>query len=207
VIPDVAFGSFSLPHAFALLTPATLGRSWSTQLGLVIRAERPETQIEPVRRVIASVFPDAPRVDIATGREIVARDLGRERVGAWFFSGFGLVALALGVGGVFGLVAYLAESRRREFGVRIALGATARDLIQQAVGVGLAPVAAGAMAGLIAAALLARFVASLLVGVSRLDPLTYGGVALLMTGCAAAAGFVAAWRVRRISPMDALRAE
>lgn len=56
-------------------------------------------------------MPEAPRVTITTGRDLMARDLGRQRLGAWFFSGFGLVAVVLGVGGVFGLIAYLAESR------------------------------------------------------------------------------------------------
>jgi putative ABC transport system permease protein len=208
VIPDVAFGSFSLPHSSALLSPTTLDRhARSHDLALTIRTSQPDTQIEPVRGVIAGAFPDAPYVDLATGRQVIARDLGRERLGAWFFSGFGLVALALGIGGVFGLVAYLAESRRREFGVRIALGATPRDLLRQAVGVGLGPVILGGVTGLMSASLLVRFAASFLVGVSHLDPLTYAGAAVLMTGCAALAGLVAAWRVRRLSPMDALRAE
>ncbi len=207
IIPDVAFGSFSLSHSFAMLAPAALDGPVSTQLALVLRTERPDAERESVRRVIAAVFPDAPRVDIADGREIVARDLGRQRLGAWFFSGFGLVALALGVVGVFGLVAYLAESRRREFGVRMALGASSEMLIKHAVSVGLVPVIAGAVAGLATALLLARFVASLLFGVSQFDPITYGAMAGLMIACAVGAGLVAAWRVRRLSPVEALRAD
>jgi putative ABC transport system permease protein len=151
--------------------------------------------------------PDAHRVAIATGREIVARDLGRQRLGAWFFSGFGLIALVLGAGGVFGLVAYLAESRRREFGVRVALGATPRDLVRRGVAAGLVPVGVGAAAGLIAAAIVARVFVSALPGLSTLDPLTYVSVALLMTACAAGAGLTGAWRLRTVAPADALREE
>jgi len=208
VIPDVAFGSFALPHSEALLRVVTLdGNAKSHELSLTIRSERPEAVVGDVRRVIASVFPDAPRVELATGREVVARDLGRERLGAWFFSGFGVVALALGVGGVFGLVAYLAESRRRELGVRVALGATPRDLLRQVIGIGLRPVLFGAAVGLGSAALLARFVSSLLVGVGQFDLLTYLSAGFAMIGCAGVAGLVGAWRVRRLSPLDALRSD
>ena len=133
--------------------------------------------------------------------------MGRQRLGAWFFSGFGLTALLLGVGGVFGLVAYLAESRYREFGVRLALGATPRDLVRHGLAAALAPVTLGAAAGLVFAALVARLFTSLLTGLSALDPLTYAGVAVTMLGCAALAGLGAAWRLRRVVPVDALRTE
>src|SRR5262249_48016101 len=137
----------------------------------------------------------------------VANDMGRQRLGAWVFSGFGLVALMLGTGGVFGLVAYLAESRRREFGVRLALGATRGDVVRRGVAAGVAPVSIGSVAGILLAALVARLFVSLLPGVSALDPVTYLSVAILMIGCAAMAGLCAAWRLRHIAPGDALRAE
>jgi ABC-type antimicrobial peptide transport system permease subunit len=126
-------------------------------------------------------------------------------LGAWFFTGFGLTALLLGVGGVFGLVAYLAESRQREFGVRLALGATPRDLVRHGVTAGLVPVSIGVAAGLVAAALMARVFTSWLVGLSALDPATYATVALVMLGCAGLAGLSAAWRLRRTMPSDSLR--
>jgi putative ABC transport system permease protein len=173
----------------------------------VVRTGRPELLVEPIRKLVKDVVPDAPRLVVETGREIVARDLGPQRLGAWFFSGFGLVALVLGAGGVFGLVAYLAESRRREFGVRLALGATPGDLVWRGVGAGLMPVSIGATAGLLVAALVARLFVAVLPGLSALDPLTYASVALLMVGCAAVAGLAAAWRLRHIAPGDALRAE
>jgi ABC-type antimicrobial peptide transport system permease subunit len=149
----------------------------------------------------------APRLLISSGRDIVRRDLGRQRLAAWFFSGFGLVALVLGAGGVFGLVAYLAESRRREFGVRLALGATPRDLVWRGVVAGLVPVSIGTAAGLVLAALVSRVFVALLPGLSAFAPLTYASVAALMIGCAAAAGVAGAWRLRRTAPADALRAE
>jgi putative ABC transport system permease protein len=112
----------------------------------VVRTSRPEVLVEPIRRIVRDTVPEAPRVMVSTGREIIAADLGRQRLGAWFFSGFGLVALVLRAGGVFGLVAYLAESRRREFGVRLALGARPLHLVWRGVAAGLAPVSLGAAA-------------------------------------------------------------
>jgi len=113
----------------------------------------------------------------------------------------------LGAGGVFGLVAYLAESRPREFGVRLALGATERDLVWRGLAAGLAPVATGTAIGLLAAALVARLSLSMLPGLSALDSPTYAAVAVLMILCATGSGLVAAWRLRRLSPAEALRAE
>jgi putative ABC transport system permease protein len=127
-------------------------------------------------------------------------------LGAWFFSGFGLVALLLGVGGAFGLVAYLAESREREFGVRLALGADMRHLVRTGLAAALAPVSAGVSVGLVLAGGVSRLFTSLLAGVNALDPATYLLVAATMLGCATLAALAAAWRLRRTSPSDALRA-
>jgi predicted lysophospholipase L1 biosynthesis ABC-type transport system permease subunit len=208
ITADAAHGSVMLPHSAAMWTATTVDLAARYyQLPLALRTNLPETQIEPIRRAVGDIFPDAARLDIATGRQIIARDLGRERLGAWFFSGFGLVSLTLGVAGVFGLVAYVVESRRREFGVRIALGATPAHLIRRAVFTGLMPVVLGATAGLAVAALLARAAAAFLAGMSLFNPPIFAAAAVLMTGCAAAAGYVAAWHVQQISPADALRSE
>lgn len=202
---DFAYGSLT-NGAVGVIVRATSFEPGVEQM-LVIRTGRPDLQVAAIRRIVEEVAPDAPRVAITTGREMVARDLGRQRLGAWFFSGFGLVALLLGAGGVFGLVAYLAESRRREFGVRIALGATPRDLVCRGVAAGLIPVALGTVIGLLCAAIVARVFVSLLPGLSTLDPPTHAAVALLMILCALASGLAAALRLHRLEPGDALRAE
>jgi len=178
------------------------------QLGIAMGTWEPSDTLKPqVISAATRIFPSASTLRVESGRELIARDLGRQRLGAWFFSGFGLVALVIGLAGVFGLVAYLAESRRREIGVRMALGATPGALVRGAVGTGLLPVAIGTFAGLGSAALLARAVASLLIGIGPLDVFTYLGGGALMLTSALGAGLVAALRIRRISPMDALRAE
>ena len=163
--------------------------------------------VERATRIASNIFPTASRLEVRSGGDLVAHDLGQQRLGLWFFSGFGLVVLALGLGGVFGLVAYLAESKRREFGLRMALGATYAHVLRRVVGAGLWPVAVGTLVGLAAAALLARSLATMLVGVTRLDPASYAGAAGIMIGGALVGGLTGAWRIRRLSPMEVLRRE
>jgi ABC-type antimicrobial peptide transport system permease subunit len=167
----------------------------------------PETLVSTVKRAVHNEFPDSPVVDVATGRDLIARDIGRERLGAWFFSSFGLVALVLSVAGVFGLVAYLTESRRREVGIRTALGARPDQIVWLFMSSGLGPVLAGTITGLAVAALISRAVNALLLGVSHFDPETYASMALVTVGTTAVAALAAAWRVRSFSPSEALRAE
>jgi hypothetical protein len=203
VARDFAVGSLTRPAAGAIVRLRPMG--FGAEPRFVIRAANIDTVVEPIRKTVLQVEPEARLVEVTTGRALVAAELGRQRLGAWFFTGFGLTALLLGVGGVFGLVAYLAESRQREFGVRLALGATPRDLVRLGVTAGLVPVSIGVAAGLVAAALVARVFTSWLVGLSALDPATYATVAVVMLGCAGLAGLGAAWRLRRTMPSDSLR--
>jgi predicted permease len=205
VSADFVFGSLLRP---SIGTVVTAYHSDSGILGhWVIRAENAQALAGTVAKAVRTAVPDVASVQVQTGRDVVARDLGQERVGAWFFSGFGLVALLLGVGSVFGLVAYLAESRQREFGVRLALGATASTLMRHGLGAALVPVAIGVAIGLGVAAAVAQVFASVLVGVGTLDPWAYSSIAAAMLGGATLAALVAAWRLRRIAPMDALRSQ
>jgi ABC-type antimicrobial peptide transport system permease subunit len=195
---NLAFGSLAAPRGGVIVTTQpTLSTRVSS---FVIRTDQPELVAGNVRRAIRGQV-----VKVATGREIVARDLGRQRLGAWFFSGFGLAALLLGVVGTFGLVAYLAESRRREFGVRLALGATTGHLLRRAIVAGLLPVSAGVVAGLFMAGVVSQVLTALLVGIGAFDVVTYLAGAVAMLGCATSAALAAAWRLRRTTPSNALR--
>jgi ABC-type antimicrobial peptide transport system permease subunit len=207
IVSDFAYGSMRFDPPAVVMTTSRAEDPVPNTLHLVISSGNAAALADRVRRRLAEVVPDAPRLSVATGRELIAADLGRERLGAWFFSGFGLVALALAVGGVFGLVAYLAESRRRESGIRIALGATPWNITRVALSAALVPTLAGALAGLVGAAWLERAASSFLVTLGRFDVFSYVAALLLMVCLSTAAGLGAAWRVRRISPMDALRSE
>ena len=196
---DLAFGSLTQPSAGVFVTTRPLASTIVADF--VVRTDDPELVVGHIRRTIKGQV-----VEVATGREVIARDLGRQRLGAWFFSGFGLAALLLGIGGAFGLVAYLAESQRREFGVRLALGASMRHLVWHGLITALAPVSAGVAAGLVLAGLVSRLFTALLAGISPLDVATYLFVAATTLGCATIAALAAAWRLRRTSPSEALRA-
>jgi predicted permease len=196
---DLKFGSLAQPGSGVVVT-AGLGNSTIVS-NFVIRTDHPGMVVGMVRRTIKGEV-----VRVATGREVVARDIGRQRLGAWFFSGFGLAALLLGVGGAFGLVAYLAESRRREFGIRLALGADMSHLVRRGLAAALAPVSAGVAAGLILAGIVSQVFEAFLVGISALDPVSYLLVALTMLSTTTIAALAAAWRLRRTNPSDALRA-
>ena len=135
------------------------------------------------------------------------RDLGRQRLGAWFFSGFGLTALIVATGSIFGLVSYIAESRQREFAIRIALGANWRRVVWHGLAAALGPVATGLFAGLLAGSMIAKSLTSILAGLSPIDLVAYVAVSTVMMVCALLAGIVAAWRLRLVEPSAALRTE
>ncbi len=118
-----------------------------------------------------------------------------------------LLALGLAAIGVYGVVAYVVSRRYREIGVRMALGAEARDVQRLILRQTLRPVAIGMSIGMLVAAATARLLQSVLFGVSPYDPVAFIGAPVLMLAIAAAAAFVPTRRAMRIDPVSALRAE
>jgi putative ABC transport system permease protein len=195
---DLAFGTLSQPVAGVVVTAR--GDRNFIQTNMVLKTDDAATVIAEVRNTLSDRV-----VRVATGSEVVGRDISQQRLGAWMFSGFGLVALLLGIVGVFGLVTYLAQARRRELGLRMALGATLSDVVQNAVATALGPVSIGMVLGLGTGAIASRVFAALLVGIGRLDPITYAVVGLVTVVPAALAALAAAWPLRTLTPSDALR--
>jgi putative ABC transport system permease protein len=178
-----------------------------TGLSLVVRTISDATGVVPaVEQIVRDIFPNAARMRVASADQLLQNDLGRERLGASFFAGFGLVSLILGMIGVFGLVAHSAECRAREMGVRLALGAPRYRLVLVLTGNSLRPVVYGTLDGLVAAAILSNAVATHLHGISVLDPVSYTGTALLVLGAAIVASVMAALRIRHLTPEILLRA-
>lgn len=209
VIRDMAFGSFSLDLRAGVFEAAGVqqsARPMTLKLTLRTTPDASATA-DAVRRTVSDAFPEASRVFVETGRDVLARDLGRQRLGAWFFSGFGVVALLLGIGAVFVIVLDLSEARRREMAIRMALGDSLRHVTGMLVAAGLGPAILGLAVGLVASTLLGRWIESLLVGVGHLDSMTYIVVSALTSIGSVAAALVAASRIGRMTPTEALRQE
>ena len=126
---------------------------------------------------------------------------------AVFAGFFAALALFLAASGLYGLLSYTVAQRRREIGVRMALGAQARDILALVVRQGAALVAAGAVAGLLAAAAASRILESFLFGITAHDHFTFVGAPLSLAAVALVACWLPARRAARIDPMETLRAD
>jgi ABC-type antimicrobial peptide transport system permease subunit len=138
---------------------------------------------------------------------VVDASAGSARLSSTLTSVFALLAALLACVGIYSLVSYSVASRTREIGVRVALGAEPASVLRMIVGEGVWLAAIGLAAGAAATVLLASSLKSMLFGVSPLDPLVLAATAAAVLALSAAASFVPAWRVMRVDPTVALRAE
>lgn len=149
-----------------------------------------------------------PRVQVGSAlpyTELRLQSLYPTRVIGVVSTAFATVALLLALAGVYGVVTHMLAARRREFAVRLALGATPERLARAAVGVGLVWGAAGTLLGVAAAIVLARLLRGLLFGVAPADLASLGGSAALLLAASAATAYLPARRLTRIDPAAALR--
>ena len=139
--------------------------------------------------------------------ELYAGSLARTSFTLVMLAIAGGMALALGVVGIYGVIAYVVSQRAREMGIRLALGAEARQLKKMVLTQGLTLSAVGVVVGLVAAAALGRAMSSLLFGVEPIDPAAYAGAIAVILAAAALAAYVPARRAAAIDPSETLRAE
>jgi ABC-type antimicrobial peptide transport system permease subunit len=138
---------------------------------------------------------------------LLAATAAERRFALILFEAFGLVALALACAGIYGALSGSVAERTREIGVRMALGAERRNVLGMILWQGLKLTLSGVGAGLLAAWAATRLLNKLLYGVSATDPLTFGGVALLLTGVALIACYLPARRATKVDPLVAIRQE
>jgi ABC-type antimicrobial peptide transport system permease subunit len=136
----------------------------------------------------------------------VSRSVSERRFAMLLLTSFAATALLLGAVGIYGVLSYEVARRRREIGIRMALGAQPTGILRLVVGESAMLTAAALGLGAAGAIALTRFLGSLLFGVSPLDPATLVAVGALMTGVALAATAIPAWRAARVDPASALRA-
>jgi predicted permease len=158
------------------------------------------------RGILRRLDPEIP-ARFRTLSQVFSASLGSRRFNVVLIGFFGITALLLATAGVFGVMAYSVSRRTGEIGVRMALGAESGDVRRMILGQGLRTIAVGVALGIAAAMALTRTVESLLFGVTATDPLTFGGVTLLLVGAALLACYVPARRATRVDPMVALRYE
>jgi len=180
---------------------------WRTLYMVVHTDGDPRGMAGAVRAQMADIDPQLALTDVATMEDRLGDSLWTQRLMAFVISGLGLSALAIAVLGVFGITSYAVSQRVREIGVRMALGAAARDILRMVVIEGLWLVLIGVGLGTAGALGLARLITSLLYGVGAADPVTFAGVAALLAALALAACFIPARRATRVDPVVALRYE
>jgi len=150
---------------------------------------------------------DQPIVRVASMDDLLAASAASRRFALTLFEAFALAALVLAAAGIYGVLAGSVAERTREIGVRAALGASRTDIVSLVVGQGMRLTALGIVLGLAAATVATQALVTLLFGISRLDPVTYGGVIVLLVLTAAVACAVPAWRASRVDPATTLRTE
>jgi putative ABC transport system permease protein len=160
-----------------------------------------------IRAAVARVDRERPVANVRTLADIGAQATARPRFRAVLVGTFAVLALALALVGVFGLIGYSVQQRLREFGVRVALGATGASVIALVLADARRVVAAGLVLGLAAAAALAQSIGSFLFGVQPLDVVTFVSVAVVLGLSAALAAAVPALRAARVDPVEAFRNE
>ena len=139
--------------------------------------------------------------------DIVAASVRSERAQTILMGTFGVTALALAMIGIYGVMAQLVSARRQEIGVRMALGARPATILRQLLTEGFWQTAAGLVIGLAAGAALMRLATTLLYNVTPTDPLTLGGVAVVLIGAALLACLIPGRRAMRTDPVEALKSQ
>ncbi len=187
---------------------ASVYQIFRVRTGLVVRTQGdPALMTKRVMEAIRSVAPQQTFNATFTLDDAVSNAVARPRLITVLLGLFGAMGLVLGALGLYGVLSYLVNQRRREIGVRLALGAQPRDVLTMVVSRGLALAGAGVVIGLVGALALTRLMQSVLFGVAATDPLTFGGVAVALLIVAAFASWLPARRATRVDPLVALRAD
>ena len=179
-----------------------VGTSWA------VRTELPPAQLaEAVRRTILGIDPLQPISNIRTMKQMMSMTVDRQRFTFVLMTIFAALGVLLAAVGIYGVISYIVAQRTHEVGIRMALGATPRDVLRMVLGEGVKMTLVGVAIGLLAVFGVTRLMANMLFGVSPHDPLTLVGVASLLILVAVAACYIPAHRATKVDPIVALRHE
>lgn len=189
------------------LNPVALA-DYARVMDLVIKTSGPPLSlVASIKRVVQSLDKDQPLGNVQTLEALAAQRLAPRRFNLLLLGGFALIALLLGVVGLYGVISYTVTQRTRELGIRLALGARRNDVLRLVIKRGMSYSLIGIVIGLAAALALTRLMESLLYGVSPADPLTFAGITLLLALVSLLASWIPARRAAKVDPLIALRHE
>ena len=204
VVGNVRQGALSEPVEPAVYVHAL--QQLRSRMTIVVRTSGdPLRYADAVRREIWAKNPDQTITAVTTLDDVLGRSVARPRLLAGLLGAFGIIGLTLGALGIFGVLAFAVSQRRREIGVRIALGASPAAVLRLVVTQGMLLAAAGIVLGLIGAAILTRSMQSVLFDIEPTDPATFAQVVAVLLAAAALASWLPARRALTIHPVAALR--
>jgi putative ABC transport system permease protein len=173
---------------------------------LVVRTTLDEAATESrIRRIVSGTSREVPVSEVRTMQEAISDAVATPASTAVLFGAFAVLALGLGVVGIYGVLSFLVSKRTQEIGIRLALGAQRRDVLRLMIREAVKLSASGMALGLLGAFLATRLLSSQLYGISAFDPLTYAAVVGVMTLVVVLACWVPTRRATRIDPLIALR--
>jgi putative ABC transport system permease protein len=213
VVGDTRDAGLDQPPPAAVYLPFAQRRAqwaWFNWQTLVVRPRAgfaATDLVSSIRFALGEIDPLLPLQSVKTVNELYAENTARRRFAMQLTAGFAGLALFLGALGIYAIVAYSVAERRREIGIRLALGAQPRTVLRQVVRGALGLAAAGAAIGAVSAVGLTRFLETLLFGVEPTDVATFAAMAFLLIAVAALAAWLPARRVMRVDPVKALKAE
>jgi putative ABC transport system permease protein len=181
---------------------------WFAPRDLVVRTSTEPTGLVPaIKQAVRTVDPEQPISNIRTFDEILDEEVVQRRLGATLVAAFAGLALLLASLGVYGVLSYFVSQHKAEVGVRIALGASPRDILRLVLGQGMTLALCGVGLGVLGALALTRLVSSLLYGVGATDPATFAAAATLLVFLAGMACYWPARRAAHVDPTTAMRSE
>ena len=188
--------------------PDTFMPVFSSFMSMAVRTSvSPLTVVEPLRRNLRGTGGDQAIYEVRTMEQLASRSLSRQRFLMLLFGIFAGLALLLACIGIYGVLAYLTSQRVPEFGVRMAIGAKAGDVIQLVLRQSAGMIIAGVVAGILATMAAGRLLERLVAGMRPAEPLTFAAMVAVLLIAALLASFVPARRASHIDPMSALRQE
>jgi putative ABC transport system permease protein len=206
VVNDVKMNGVDRPTTMQTYLP--FSQMPGASVGLVVRAERDPAALAPaVEQEIHAIDKDLPVFSIWTMDQLLGNSIAQRRLTLVLLASFAALALLLAAVGIYGVISYAVRQRTHEFGIRLALGARARDVLALILKQGLKLTLIGIGLGLLAAYALTRLLESLLFGVRPTDALTFGVIVVVLLGVALLACWIPARRATKVDPLVALRHE